>query len=336
MKQWLVIISILSLIIVMIPTMFVVPFGTSDKTKPVANDRVASTNVLQPVDTDLTVNVYRSDEQTIASIPLEDYIVGVVASEMPALFELEALKAQALTARTYIVKQLQHRADLNLPEGADVTDTVMHQVYRPNDELQSLWKSDYDWKIDKIRKAVKATEGLILTYDDQPITASFFSTSNGYTENAEDYWQSAKPYLKSVASPWDKASPKYRHEKAFSETEFEQHLGVSLPSGNSLGRITRTESQRVDTYEINDQTFSGREVRDKLGLKSSDFTIKRQGNEIIVTTKGYGHGVGLSQYGANGMAKDGKNVVEIISHYYRGVDISTMTPYVDTKVASNQ
>ena len=177
--------------------------------------------------------------------------------------------------------------------------------------------------MDKIRKAVRETKGQVLTYQDEPITAAFFSTSNGYTENAEDYWQNPVPYLQSVESPWDKQSPRYENVQRVPVTEVERILGVSLPS-QEAGTITeRTEGGRVAAFQIGGKTFHGREIREKLQLDSSDFQVERQGEELHFRTKGWGHGVGMSQYGAEGMAKEGKSYEDILSHYYKGVTISS-------------
>lgn len=162
----------------------------------------------------------------------------------------------------------------------------------------------------------------------------FFSTSNGYTENSEAYWGNAFPYLKSVASPWDKDSPKFYNQTAMSVSEFEQKLGVTLPKDGSVGNLLgRTPGKRVEAVQINGKKLTGREVRERLGLKSTDFTWMRKGNEIIITTKGYGHGVGMSQYGANFMAKTGKTYDEIIKYYYRGVSISSATAFLNKLTA---
>ena len=170
--------------------------------------------------------MYRTAFNEIQKLPLESYLIGVVAAEMPADFEKEALKAQALTARTYIVNQLIQNNRVGLPDDADVSDSEMHQVYKNDRELKELWGSDYSWKIKKITEAVQETSGQILTYEGSPITATFFSTSNGYTENSEDYWKTSFPYLKSVASPWDANSPKFHNKVVMSVADFEQKLGV--------------------------------------------------------------------------------------------------------------
>ncbi|MBW8349970.1 stage II sporulation protein D [Bacillus sp. IITD106] len=282
----------------------------------------------------MEVAVFRSSTKKIEKLPLEEYVIGVVASEMPADFEMEALKAQALAARTYIVNQVMNSAnDETIPEGANIIDTVNHQVYKNKAELKKQWGKDYEWKYKKVSEAVKATGGEILTYNQKPITASFFSTSNGFTENAEDYWKNQIPYLKSVESPWDTKSPKFNSQKVLTISEFEKKLGVKI--GNDIGTITgRTSGKKVATVNINGKDFTGREIREKLDLRSTDFTWARKGDSIVISTKGFGHGVGMSQYGANGMAQEGKKYNEIVSHYYQGIAISNVDQIGDQKLAS--
>ncbi|KAB8126761.1 stage II sporulation protein D, partial [Gracilibacillus oryzae] len=185
--------------------------------------------------------------------------------------------------------------------------------------------SDYHWKMDKITEAVAATQGEIITYNKEPITPAFFSTSNGYTENSEDYWQNELPYLKIVESPWDEElSPKFLNQIILTANEVQQKLGVNLSANVQDFQITRTDSNRVETATIAGTAFSGREIREKLNLPSNDFTITRKNDHFVFTTKGYGHGVGMSQYGANGMALEGKNYQDIISYFYKGTAIETL------------
>jgi stage II sporulation protein D len=274
-------------------------------------------------DSAVTVSVFRSKMSKIETVPLENYLVGVVAAEMPAEFNEEALKAQALTARTYIVKKLINKDTMGVPKGAQVSDSILNQAYINDDQMRKDWGTDYEWKHKKILDAVRSTSGQILTYKGEAITATFFSTSNGYTENSEDYWPGTIPYLRSVASPWDKTSPKFSNQKIFTVKDFETKLGVNI-SGNKIGDVTQlTAGKRVGKVNINGKVLTGKEIREKLDLKSSDFTWVRKGNNIIITTKGYGHGVGMSQYGANGMAQEGKNYKDIVKYYYKGVDITS-------------
>lgn len=335
LKPIIVLLSFLFIVILLVPTILVLPFSQEKPSEKLAEElhQKEETKEVTNHSPAVEVAVYRAKEQTVERIPLEDYVIGVVASEMPADFELEALKAQSLTARTYIVKKMLAEKSPSVPQGANVTDTQLHQVYNNISELKQIWGTDYEWKMNRITEAVKATQGKILVYDNKLIEASFFSTSNGYTENSEDYWQNAIPYLRSVASPWDEKSPKYSNSKTMSVSEFQQKLGVKLPENGSVGKVlSRTDGKRVEMVEINGKKFSGRQIREKLDLKSTDFTWQRSGNKILITTKGYGHGVGMSQYGANGMAEEGKTYDEIIAHYYQGVNISSADKFLNSLV----
>lgn len=326
--------SIFFALTLIIPVVLVLPLSEGKATGRLGESLqppAKSVTATPTQDSGIEVAVYRFSKAKVENIPLEDYLVGVVAAEMPADFNEEALKAQALTARTYIVKQMLSKDHLGLPKGAVVGDTELYQVYESNDILRKNWGMDYNKKMKKILTAVRATNGQVITYKGQVITASFFSTSNGYTENSEDYWPNAFPYLRSVASPWDIDSPKFSNQRILSTKEFETMLGVKLSGNTTIGNITkRTTGKRVGMVNFNGKVLTGRDIRDKLDLKSSDFSWVRKGDNIIISTRGYGHGVGMSQYGANGMAQEGKNYEEIIKYYYKGVDI---TP-ADTMLAS--
>ncbi|WLD93139.1 stage II sporulation protein D [Alkalihalobacillus sp. AL-G] len=315
-------------LILLIPSLLVLPFN--GKSISTVSPKVESVPVSQPIvfNSSVDVSVYRTDAKQVDTLPLEEYVKGVVAAEMPADFEMQALKAQALTARTYIIKMLLHETDLNLPEGADVTDTKMHQVYKSDEELKQIWPEDYAWKINKIAKAVKETEGKVITYEGKPIDALFFSTSNGFTQNSEDYYSTAFPYLKSVESPWDKQSPKYTYKHVLPVSLVEQKLNVQLKDDGEIGKVlSRTSGNYIDMIEIDGKKLNGRDIRDGLELRSTDFTMVKKDDKVIVQTRGYGHGVGMSQYGANGMAKAGKTYKEIVKHYYNGVSITDTKAY---------
>lgn len=317
---------ILFIVTLIIPAVLVIPYmeGKVSGKLGEAGASAKEVSTQSNADSGIEVSVYRTSQAKIEKIPLENYLIGVVASEMPADFKEEALKAQALAARTYIVQQMLAKDHLGLPKGAIVGDTEINQVYKSDEELHKIWKMDYSWKMANIKKAVESTSGQIITYQGKPITASFFSTSNGYTENSEDYWPNTFPYLRSVPSPWDIGTEKYNNSKIFSVTEFENKLGVRIGKRGSIGKVVaRTAGKRVAKVSIGGKMMTGRDVREKLDLDSTDFSWVRKGDSIIVTTRGYGHGVGMSQYGANGMAQEGKNYEEIVKYYYKGVEISS-------------
>ncbi|WP_047983763.1 stage II sporulation protein D [Ornithinibacillus californiensis] len=315
-------------IILAVPTLIVVPFISNSEVLSQSIDRVAEPEYEETLaeDSAVEVAVMRSQTSQIENVPLETYVAGVVASEMPIEFETEALKAQSLAARTYIVNKMLYQTE---EVSSDVTDTIQDQVYKNDAELRLKWGKNYHKHMQKITEAVLATKGQIITYNDKPIDPQFFSTSNGYTENSEDYYINEIPYLRSVPSPWDEASPYYLDQETFTFEQVETALGIDLPANQQLAiEVTRTESNRVNELHVAGKALSGREVREKLKLRSSDFSIKQKGNHLIFTTKGNGHGVGMSQYGANGMAQEGKTYEEIVTYYYKDVEIS----YLDEAV----
>lgn len=267
----------------------------------------------------MTNNIIRvKDEQgNITEIPFEEYIKGVVAGEMPATFEEEALKAQAIASRSYAMYQMEGSKDKDY----DVLDTTTNQVYITDEELKNNWKEEYPEKINKIKKAVAETKGEYLTYDGKVINAMFFSTSNGQTENSEDVFVSALPYLRSVASSWDEESPVYTDTATFSLQDFYNKLSLPYSETLTVEITSQTNTGRIKTLKINGTEFNGRDFASKLSLRSNCFTISQNEQNITITTKGFGHGVGMSQYGANGMAKEGYDYKKILEHYYSNTKI---------------
>ncbi len=263
----------------------------------------------------IMVRVKRSSGN-VESVPLEEYVVGVVAGEMPVSFELEALKAQSVASRTYVMKRLGGNGEY------DVVDTVSNQVYLDDNELKEKWKDNYVSYINKVRQAVNETSMECLEYDGELIDAMFFSTSNGYTEDSGEFFSTSLPYLKSVDSSYDKeVSSVFQDSKNISLQEFYERLGLSYQSSLKITDVSRTNSHRVKSLKINGKEFSGKDVYYKLGLRSSDFEIELVGSNVVIQTKGYGHGVGMSQYGALGMAKKGFSYREILMHYYTGTTL---------------
>ncbi|KGX93898.1 stage II sporulation protein D [Pontibacillus halophilus JSM 076056 = DSM 19796] len=329
-------VTVLVAIILIVPTLIVIPFiGKYDAAVEVGNVSKQPLVQNEAEGPAVEVVVHRAKTKQQESVPLEDYVSRVVASEMPADFELEALKAQSLAARTYIIKHLLNGDAL--PSGADVTDTVEHQVYKNDKELRSLWGSDYEWKMEKIQQAVAATKGEVLTFEGEPITAAFFSTSNGETENAEDYWETPYPYLTSVSSPWDESSPKYHDQKVFTRAQIEERLGVQVTDSQpAFSEPVKTSTNRIKTVKVAGKDFTGRGIREALELQSADFTVVEKNGHYIFQTKGYGHGVGMSQYGANGMAQEGKTYDEIVSHFYQGTDVLQVSDFLPKLTASKE
>ena len=258
------------------------------------------------------VTIYRSNG-SILNIPFEEYIVGVVAAEMPASFPIEALKAQAVVARTY--------AKQRISKGLKLTDSVSTQSYKDEGELRSMWGSSYDDYYSKIKSAVDSTNGLSIYYNGNYIDAVYHSTSNGYTEDAEYVWGNSVAYLKSVASPWDTSATTYLRTEEKSNQFLLDTLGLTISEDTNIEIISRDGSGRVTQVRIGDSIYEGVTLRNILGLRSTDFDLEIKDGNLVVTTRGYGHGVGMSQYGAAGMARDGYSFVDILVHYYTGVSI---------------
>ncbi|MDD4706108.1 MAG: stage II sporulation protein D [Bacilli bacterium] len=246
------------------------------------------------------------------SINLEDYIFGVVAAEMPALFHEEALKAQAVASRSYVLSNKKNN-EIN------ITSTINDQVYLTNDELKVKWGLDYNKFSKKIKKCIKETNNLVLKREDKILKAFYFSMSNGYTENSKNVFKDAQ--IESKPSKWDNSEIKnFIFEKIMPEEELKTILNIK--ERINIQHITKNETGRVSAIKINDNLYSGIDIRQILSLRSTDFTITKKENYYIFTTKGYGHGVGMSQYGANGMAKEGYTYDEILKYYYNNVKIT--------------
>lgn len=267
------------------------------------------------------IRVKRNDSQLIENIALEDYVIGVVAGEMPASFNIEALKAQAVASRTYVLNKVQ-----NEKEDYDVDDGTSSQVYIDVEQMKEKWQNDFEDNYAKIKQAVIETKGEVILYEDTIIDALFFSTSNGYTENSDDVFQSSVPYLKSVESKWDEVeSPVFSTTEEVSKNEFLFNLNLSVNSEISIDNMDTTNTGRVKTITINETVFEGSKIRSVFGLKSTSFTIELTDDKVIFHVNGYGHGVGMSQYGANGMAKEGYNYKEILNYYYQDCEIKKIS-----------
>lgn len=275
------------------------------------------------------INVYRTATNKVEAIPFEDYVMGVVAGEMPASFEMEALKAQAVAARTYSLSKYVRGNPEDHPS-APVCDDIHCQVYRSPEELKQIKSAEWmatGWP--KIQVAVTSTKGQLMYYQgalvEQPL---FHSSSGGKTENSEDVFVSALPYLRSVDSPYEAAAPHQKEQAEVSLSEFKDKIKKANP-GAKLGTISsdtvkvieRSQGGRVISLQIGNITMKGRDIRNLFGLRSANFTVSVQGDTVLFTTDGYGHGVGMSQYGANGMAQAGYNYSQILMHYYTGVEV---------------
>lgn len=282
-----------------------------------------------------SIRVYLAAEKRVVTLDLEEYLQGVLAAEMPAEFEGEALKAQAVAARTYAVRNLVAYGGKGAPDCAEAdvsTDIRYGQAWLDDKSCQARWGDKYRQYRDKIAQAVAATRQEVVTYQGRCVQAVFHSTCGQKTASAAEVWGTDVPYLQSVECPWDREAPRYQEEKRLSFNELTQKLGAeatSLPAqtGGGLAAqiLKRTASGRVDTVRVGSKNWSGVELRDKLGLRSAAFTVKQEPQGLVFQTTGYGHGVGLCQYGANGMAKAGRSYRDILTYYYQGVQIQSLS-----------
>ena len=264
---------------------------------------------------EIKINVKNSETMQISKEKLEDYIIGVVGAEMPASFDEEALKAQAVASRTYAVYKMLHS-----DKEYDVVTDISNQSYQTIDELKNKWKDDFDYYYNRVKRAVLSTKNEVMMYDNEVIIAYYFAMSNGYTEDSSLVFNEQKPYLKSTVSSWEDDNLKnFSYSKIFSIDEFNNIFNIS--DMINISDIKKSDTNRVLSLKINNQEYTGTDVRKKLGLRSTDFDIEVS-DKVVITTRGYGHGVGLSQYGANLMAKNGYNYQEILKHYYTGINIS--------------
>ena len=267
---------------------------------------------------DISINVVTDGKAE--SMALESYITGVVLAEMPAEFEQDALKAQAVVARTYALRRLEQGGKHE--NGPVCTDPNCCQGYRSPEQYLSRGGSVED--VAKIEKAVYDTAGQVLTYEGALIEATYFSCSGGQTEDAMAVWGADIPYLQSTASPGEEDASHYSDTVTMTVEEFIACVDTRLPADPSdwFGAVTYTAGGGVDTIRIGERIYKGTEVRAMLALRSTDFTIRYTGKDIEIVTHGFGHRVGMSQYGADAMAAAGNSYHEILTHYYQGTQIS--------------
>lgn len=296
-------------------------------------DSLKGVRFANKIETPEIIEVKRCDSGKKVKVDFEEYVACVVASEMPATFETEALKAQSVAARTFAMSKIETKSP--------ICDSTHCQVYKTEKELIDChpdgWE-DEGWQ--KVKKACRATAGELLYYDGELVLHPlFFSSSGGQTENSEDVFVSAVPYLISVSSPYEEKATHRDEEKSFTVKEFASKVRKAFPekdfgtiSADRIKILSRTAGGRVEKIKVGDATLKGTEVRSALGLSSALFTISfKEGTgwngsspsntKIIFVSNGSGHGVGMSQYGADGMAREGADYKEILKHYYSGIEI---------------
>jgi len=279
-----------------------------------------------------TVKLLHHETGEIEELPIDTYLYGVVSAEMPASFEKEALKAQAVVARTYTIYKIIHNAGAH--EGADICDNAgCCQAWITKEKRLERWEEDVREEYwNKIVEAVESTKGKMITYQGEPINAFFHANSGGTTEAPISVWGgSGYPYLQAVQTAGEDAYTQYSSEASFTSQELiqkvkEKHSNfeIDLSKPDCIAIEAYTEGGRVKTIKIGNLSLSGVEVRTLLGLRSANFTVQIEGETIHFQVTGYGHGVGMSQTGADSLAKQGKNYEEIIKHFYTGVELQDM------------
>ena len=279
-----------------------------------------------------TIKLLHVDTNEVEELDIDEYLYGVVSSEMPANFEIEALKAQATVARTYTIFQMINNSGKH--ENADICDdSNCCQAWITKEERLSRWnveEAEANWN--KIVEAVNTTSGKIITYNGAPINAFFHSNSGGVTESSLNIWGGIDyPYLKSVETSGEDGYTQYSSEVKLSKEELltklkekYQDCEIDFSQENCIQITELTSSGRVKTIKFGNKEIAGTEARTILGLRSTNFTFSIDGDNVTFSVKGYGHGVGMSQTGADSLAKEGKNYEDIIHHFYTGVEIENM------------
>lgn len=350
MKIYVIIVSIFALLLVTIPmaTFLVLPndipkndtskdesfiLGSSNvetstettiDTTPMAKD-------VSLVDDYSTFKVLDCTTHEVLEVSALDYVIGSVCAEMPVLFEVEALKAQAVASYTYAIrlKDIQKVSPNDDLHGADFSnDSTKYQAFLTNDQIKQYYGSNYDEYYSKVSTAVKEVLGKVIVYSDELIVPVFHSISSGTTEDAKNVWGYSVPYLVSVDSSQDVSANDFTEVKTFLPTEIKSKftevysdIVFSSDCSSWISIQSTTNADTVVSVNVGSMTISGQEFRNVLGLRSSAFEVSYNGDTFDITTKGYGHDVGMSQYGANQLALQGYSYVDILKHYYNGVDI---------------
>ena len=294
--------KILALISVILIPFTIISLLNQDAT----NNQSADAYLASP---EILIN-FSYNNETI-SLPIEEYLIGVLGAESPASFNIEALKAQAVASRTFALYQQEKRGYV----------TTGDQAFATEEELKTKWQTKYDEYYNKIKAAITSTQNEVLYYDNKLIKAYFYAMSNGYTTTSLAVFNEELPYLNIIIPTLDNSNTNnFEVTKTISKTQFCEKLALDCNKLN-ISTPKRDESNRVTMITINNREYTGLNLRQQFNLRSTDFTLQEDQDNIIITTKGYGHGVGMSQYGANAMAKNGSSYQDILQFYYQGTEI---------------
>ncbi len=288
-------------------------------------DRPFSKENISTENNNLTIKLYKHNEDKVYEMPLEKYLEGVLAAEMPAKFDIEALKAQAIASRTYAYSKM---IGSNKIHGvADVCDTVHSQAYIEEKEYDKKFGNKKEEYVNKIKKAIEETSSKVLVYNGEVAkNALYFAVSSGYTEDADDVYSFSEPYLKSVESKFDKDAPNASKQYVFKENEIVNKINKNYKEANvksfeDIEVLKYTKAGSIKQIRLGNEVVRGLDFRYLLNLNSSNIKMEKEGENIIINVEGYGHGVGLSQWGAGKMAELGYNYKDILKHYYTDIEI---------------
>lgn len=309
---------LLSIAMLFLPLISTIEPSVASTGAELPNEEALSSNSTKPQEEEKTIRVYLTEEKRVETIKIEDYIFGVVAAEMPALYEEEALKAQAVAAYTYMLYKYENKTNSEY----DITDSFKtDQAFITREKAREKWGEDAAKHEEKINKAVKATLYQKLTYNGKTILAAYHAISFGKTEDAKEIWGEGYPYLCSTESNGDKLSPNYMTKVDLTTEELKSKLSsLATFSGDAkdyFGTTIKSEAGTVKTILLCGKEVGGSDIRAALELRSSNFTVSFKDDVFTFTVLGYGHSLGLSQYGAHYMAMQGKNYKEILLHYYK-------------------
>ncbi len=330
MKSFAYLFVAVSLALLLIPVLIKNPATKTDtpSTKTTSENQAATTG--KNSDDDAVISVYMSVDKEVVEVSEFEYVCGSVAAEMPASYHEEAIKAQAVACYTNAVRlRGQNEGDVgNTLLGADISnDSSIHQGYLSKAERKEKWGKSYEKYETKIENAVEEILGKKLTYDGEPCVAAFHAISAGYTESAKTVWGASIPYLTSVKSTGDTLSPSYQTSVSFTKEQFSDiatKLGVTPDQNNNsswIGEAKTSDAKTVTHLSLCGKTFTGVEIRNAFSLRSAAFTAAVTDTGVTFKVFGYGHGVGMSQYGADYMARQGSDYKEILNHYYKGATL---------------
>lgn len=342
MKKTVILVCILWIATVVLPTVFLrdKTDGPVIETVLLDNTDVEGTDdntleTMEEVFQDAAVTVEVMENGEIIALQLDEYLAGVLAAEMPASFPEEALKAQAVAARSFILYRMTYPPADGVHDGVPLcTDPGHCKAYQDiavPETAAALFGTNSEIYLEKIRAAVHDTDGIVLTYQGEPAMAAFHAIAGGMTESAEDVWGQPVPYLVEVESPGEEDAVKFSETVKFDTDILRETLIAAYPDA-ALGDdpaawltvLERSPAGMIRSASLGGITVSGMEIRMLLGLNSADFTWESTDGVVRITTTGYGHGVGMSQYGARAMALDGSTYQEILLHYYPGCSVLTL------------